>query len=336
MTDLPYLTVIVPCWNEARFVDAFLDSVKTQSYPADRMEILFVDGLSNDGTRTIVREHALREPNLRLLDNPGHSKPAALNRGISEARGDVIIRLDVHAEYESNYLLKCVHGLLSNPQADNVGGIRRSLPRDDTALGRAIAVSATDTFGAGGARYRTGVGGPQWVDTVFGGCYRRSVFDRVGLFDEHLARAQDREFNQRLRASGGKVLLLPDITSTYYARSDFREYCSWTFEEGYWPFRASRAVGRWIGSFRNVVPVGFVASLTVGALAAPRSRAARWATAGALGLYGAAALTSAGRLAWRHRDPALLVTLPIVFATTHVVYGVGSIWGVLDPAARRG
>lgn len=334
--DLPYVTVVIPCWNEARFVDAFLDSVKAQSYPADRLEILLVDGMSDDGTRAIVRDHALREPNLRLLDNPGHSKPAALNRGIAEARGDVIVRLDVHAEYEPDYLLKCVHGLLRNPEADNVGGVRRPLPRDDTALGRAIAVAGTDTFGSGAARYRTGVGGPQWVDTVFGGCYRRTVFDRVGLFDEQLARSQDREFNQRLRASGGKVLLLPDISSTYYARSDFREFVTWTFEAGYWPFRASRSVGRWIGSFRNVVPIGFVMTMAAGLAASPRSKVAKRATAGIAGLYGAAALASAARLTWRHRDPALLVTLPIVFATTHIVYGIGSIWGVLDPAARRG
>jgi glycosyltransferase involved in cell wall biosynthesis len=299
------------------------------------MEILLVDGMSNDGTRAIVRDHALREPNLRLLDNPGHSKPAALNRGIAKARGDVIVRLDVHAEYDPDYLVKCVHGLLRNPEADNVGGVRRPLPRDDTALGRAIAVSATDMFGAGGARYRTGAGGPQWVDTVYGGCYRRTVFDRIGVFDEHLTRAQDREFNQRLRAAGGKVLLLPDISSTYYARSDYREFCSWTFEAGYWPFRASRSVGRWIGSFRNLIPVGFVLTIAAGAAASPRSRAAKWTTAGIAGLYGAAALASAGRLAWRHRDPALLATLPIVFATTHIVYGIGSIWGALDPAVRR-
>ncbi|GAA2855305.1 hypothetical protein Acy02nite_73030 [Actinoplanes cyaneus] len=336
MMELPYVTVVIPCWNEARFVDAFLDSVKAQTYPPERMEILLVDAMSDDGTRAIVRDHALREPNIRLLDNPGRSRPAALNRGIAEARGDVIVRLDVHAEYEPDYLLKCVHGLLQNPEADNVGGVRRPLPRDDTALGRAIAVAGTDMFGAGGARYRTGTGGPQWVDTVFGGCYRRAVFERVGVFHEDLDRAQDREFNHRLRASGGKILLLPDISSTYYARSDFREFCAWTFEAGYWPFRASRSVGRWIGSFRNLVPVGFVVALGVAAAASPRSRHARRAAAGIAGLYGAAALASAGRLARRHRDPALLVTLPIVFVTTHVLYGIGSICGALDPAARRG
>ncbi|MEV6342704.1 glycosyltransferase family 2 protein [Actinoplanes sp. NPDC051851] len=335
--DLPLVTVIVPCWNEARFVAAFLESVAAQTYPADRVEILLVDGMSEDGTRALVRDHAISHPNLRLIDNPGHSKPAALNRGIAEAAGDVIVRLDVHAEYEPDYLLKCVRGLLDYPEADNVGGVRTSLPRDDTLLGRAIAISTTEAFGAGNAAYRVSSGADRarWVDTVFGGCYRREVFDRVGLFDEQLTRAQDREFNHRLRAGGGKILLLPDITCTYYARSSWREFASWTFEAGYWPFRASRAVGRWIGSWRNVVPVTFVLTVAVGAAASPWSRTARRLTAGVLGAYGAATIYSSARVAWRRQDPALAVAMPVVFASTHVIYGIGSAWGALDPAARR-
>ncbi|WP_433825617.1 glycosyltransferase family 2 protein [Actinoplanes sp. CA-015351] len=333
--DLPFLSVVIPCWNESRFVAAFLDSVLGNTYPADRMEVLLVDGMSADGTREIVRQYAVRDPRIVLVDNPGHSKPAALNLGIRQARGDVIIRLDVHAEYPPDYLESCVRGLVENPRADNVGGIRISQARDDTLLGRAIALSTTSVFGAGNSKYRVGVNGPQWVDTVFGGCYRKSVFDRIGLFDEQLTRAQDREFNQRLRAAGGSILLLPDITCTYYARSDFREFVSWTFEAGYWPFRASRTVGRWIGSWRNVVPMGFVLTLVAGAAAAPVSRTARRVTGGVLAAYGLTALTFATRLARKHHDPALALAMPPVFLTTHVIYGAGSIKGALERGPER-
>ncbi|MEU4563312.1 glycosyltransferase family 2 protein [Actinoplanes sp. NPDC023936] len=328
--SLPFLSVVIPCWNESRFVAAFLDSVFATTYPADRMEVLLVDGMSEDGTREIVRQYALRDPRLILVDNPGHSKPAALNRGIRRAKGDVVVRLDVHAEYPPDYLERCVRGLVEHPQADNVGGVRISRARDDTLLGRAIALSTTSVFGAGNSKYRVGASGPQWVDTVFGGCYRKTVFDRIGLFDEQLTRAQDREFNHRLRASGGSILLLPEITCTYYARSDFREFCSWTFEAGYWPFRASRTVGHWIGSWRNVVPMGFVLALAAGAAAAPRSRTARRATGAVLATYGLTALTFAARLARQHRDPGLIVALPPVFLATHVIYGAGSLKGVLE------
>ncbi|MEV6300073.1 glycosyltransferase family 2 protein [Actinoplanes sp. NPDC051861] len=328
--ELPFLTVVIPCWNEARFIEGFLDSVLGNTYPADRMEVLLVDGMSADGTREIARHHAIRDPRLRLIDNPGHSKPAALNRGIRVAKGDVIIRLDVHAEYPPDYLERCVRALVENPGADNVGGVRLSRARDDTLLGRAIAHSTTSVFGAGNSKYRTGAAGPQWVDTVFGGCYRRSVFERIGLFDEHLTRAQDREFNQRLRRAGGQILLVPEITCTYYARSDFREFCSWTVEAGYWPFKASRSVGRWIGSWRNVVPMGFVLSVATGAALSPVSRTARRATAGVLCAYAISALAFSMRTARQQRDPGLMLALPAVFLTTHVLYGAGSIRALLE------
>ncbi|MFC7528299.1 glycosyltransferase family 2 protein [Actinoplanes sp. GCM10030250] len=334
LSEMPFLSVVIPCWNESRFVAAFLDSVLGNTYPAERMEVLLVDGMSDDGTREVARHYAIRDPRLRLIDNPGHSKPAALNRGIRQARGDVIIRLDVHAEYPPDYLERCVRALVDNPGADNVGGVRLSRARDDTLLGRAIALSTTSVFGAGNSKYRVGADGPQWVDTVFGGCYRRDVFDRIGLFDEHLTRAQDREFNQRLRAAGGQILLLPEITCTYYARSDFREFCSWTVEAGYWPFKASRSVGRWIGSWRNVVPLGFVLTVAAGAALSPVSRPARRLTGAVLTAYGMSALAFAVRAARQHRDPGLAIALPAVFLTTHVLYGIGSLKALLEKTAK--
>lgn len=330
----PRVSVVVPCWNEAGFIDGFLDAVLGFDFPAEDMEVLLVDGMSSDGTRDVVREHAGRDGRLRMLDNPGHSKPAALNLGIRESRGDIVVRLDVHADYPPDYLRRCVEGLLEHPEADNVGGVRHSAPRGDGLLARAIALSTTDVFGAGNSRYRTGAAEPAYVDTVFGGCYRRSVFDRIGLFDEALTRAQDREFNHRLRASGGRILLLPDIECTYYARSDYREFCSWIFEAGYWPFMASRSVGRWIGSWRNVVPLAFVLAGAGGLALSPFSRRARRLTTAILGLYGVVAAGSAARIARAQHDPALLLALPVVFATTHVVYGAGSVWALLDPERR--
>jgi glycosyltransferase involved in cell wall biosynthesis/GNAT superfamily N-acetyltransferase len=331
MSVLPFVSVVVPCWNEAPFVAEFLDSVMKQTYPADRLEILLVDGMSDDGTRDVVRRYAVRHPSLRMLDNPGHRKPEALNLGIREAKGEFIIRLDVHAFYEDDYLRKCVSALRDHPEADNVGGIRKSLPRKDTLLGRALALATTHPLAAGNAKYRVGASKPQWVDTVFGGCWRREVFDRIGYFDEKLTRAQDREFNQRLRASGGRILLIPDIVCTYYARSGWRDYGSWIFEAGYWPFRASRLVGRWIGGWRNFVPVAFVAGSTAGLALAPRSVVLRRLTGAGLLTYGSAVLAASAHLAWRKRDPGLLAAMPVAFVLTHTVYGVGSVWGIVSP-----
>ncbi|GAA2608883.1 glycosyltransferase family 2 protein [Paractinoplanes durhamensis] len=335
MTGLPFLSVVIPCWNEAGFVAAFLDSVLANDYPPDRMEILLVDGMSDDGTREIVARYAEREPRLHLVDNPGHSKPVALNLGILEARGDVIIRLDVHAVYQNDYLRQCVQGLVAHPEADNVGGVRRAEPRDEKLLSRAISLANTHPLAAGNAKYRIGASGPKWVDTVFGGCYRRDVFDRIGLFDERLDRTQDLELNQRLRAAGGKILLIPDIICTYYPRGDWREFVTWTYRSAYWAFRGSRTVGRWIGSWRNCVPLGFVAGLAGAAVLGPHSKLVRQVAGTVVGTYASMVLISSARVAKREGDPRLLVAMPVVFFATHVAYGVGSAVGILDPAGRR-
>jgi GNAT superfamily N-acetyltransferase len=266
-----------------------------------------------------------------MIDNPGHRKPDALNLAIRQASGEIVVRLDVHAVYEDDYLRKCVLALLAHPEADNVGGIRKSLPRDDTLIGRALAHSTTHPLAAGNAKYRVGASKPQWVDTVFGGCWRREVFDRIGYFDEKLTRAQDREFNQRLRASGGRILLMPDIVCTYYARSGWRDYGSWIFEAGYWPFRASRLVGRWIGGWRNFVPLAFVAGSAAGLALSPRSVVVRRLTGAGLLTYASAVLGASAHLAWRKRDPGLLLAMPVAFVLTHTVYGVGSVWGITSP-----
>lgn len=335
MTRLPMLSVVIPCWNEAGFVAAFLDSVLANDYPADRLEILLVDGMSDDGTREIVAEYAGRDPRLRMIDNPGHSKPVALNLGILAAAGEVIIRLDVHAVYQHDYLRRCVQGLVAHPDADNVGGVRRAEPRDDKLLSRAVSLANTHPLAAGNAKYRIGASGPKWVDTVFGGCYRRDVFDRIGLFDERLDRTQDLEFNQRLRAAGGKILLIPDIVCTYYPRGDWKEFVTWTYRSAYWAFRGSRTVGRWIGSWRNCVPLGFVLGLAGGAVLGPHSVWVRRIAGTVVGTYGALVLTSSARIAAREREPRLLVAMPVVFFATHVAYGVGSAVGILDPGGRR-
>lgn len=333
---LPLVTVIIPCRNEVRFVETFLDSVLANDYPSDKLEILLIDGMSDDGTRDLVQKYLAACPQLRLVDNPRMIKPVALNMGIRESRGAIVVRLDVHAEYERSYISKCVRGLLENPDADNVGGIRRSKPRNNNLIGRAIALSTSHSFGAGNSKYRVGATKPEWVDTVFGGCYRRSVFANIGVFDEALTRAQDREFNNRLRNAGGRILLLPDIDCAYYARSEFGDFCSWIFEAGYWPFRASRLTGRWIGSWRNIVPPGFVFTTAVGLCLSVVIPSVGPLTSMMLALYGFAAIYFSFRLAWEHRDPKLLFGMPLVFATTHVLYGVGSLWGMLDPLPKRG
>src|SRR5207248_9151108 len=139
------------------------------------------------------------------------------------AKGDVIMCMGAHAHYPADYVRKCVQ-YLETFQADNVGGIIRTLPQSASVVSVAIACFMSHRLGAGTATFRSGTSEPRWVDTVFGGCYRRAVFERIGKLNEMLIKSQDREFNQRLRNAGGRILCVPEIQCTYYARGNMREF----------------------------------------------------------------------------------------------------------------
>lgn len=252
----PPIIIILPIRNESRHIARTLESILAQDYPAEQMDILVVDGMSNDGTRQIVSEFAQRESRVHLLDNPQRIVPTAMNKGIRAARGAIIVRVDGHTVIERDYVRRCVEAL-STTGADNVGGPMRAA--SDTWIGKAIVLATSSPFGVGGARFHYAET-PGWVDTVYMGAYRREVFERIGLFDEELVRNQDDEFNFRLTQAGGKIWLDPQIRSTYFSRSTLRGLWKQYFEYGLWKVRVIQKHRR-PASWRHLVPAAFVLAL---------------------------------------------------------------------------
>lgn len=334
MTDLPMVSIIIPCRNELKHIARCLDSIVASDYPKDRIEVLVVDGISEDGTRKVLQDYMRQYTFIQMLENAKRRQAHALNIAIAHSKGDVIVRLDAHAEYDAHYLKKCVE-YLEKYSADNVGGIRKTEPQENTVMGKAIAYSVSSPFTAGNAHYRVGVSSPMWVDTVFGGCYRKDVFARVGRYDERLVRGEDREFNQRLRDAGGKILLAPDIQCTYYARSKLGDYIRWMFSNGMWVFYGARVAGGRFLAVRNFVPMAFVGSL-LALFGISWFVPAGWLLfAGIILVYALASLASAVSLARKEKGLHYLVVAPFVFAVTHVVYGLGSVYGLVRPIAKR-
>jgi glycosyltransferase involved in cell wall biosynthesis len=328
----PRLTVLLPCRNEARFLGACLDSILETRYPADRLEILVIDGASDDGTRAIAAEYAARHPAVRVLDNPARIVPTALNVGVRAATGEVIARVDAHAVYPPDYLPRLVEALYQSG-ADNVGGCLVTLAAERTAVARANALVMAHPLGVGNAWFRVGTTARRWVDTVPYGCYRREVFDRVGLFDEELVRNQDDEFNMRLLRRGGRILLLPDVVSYYYARPSRRHLARMFYQYGYFKPLVARKVGR-VMTLRQLAPAGFVVAVVGGGGLAIASAAAAAGWVGLLATYaGAVALASlgAGRRHGVRCGAALLVAFPVV----HLSYGLGFLRGLGDLLFRR-
>lgn len=310
--DERFVSIIVPSRNEERFIADCLKSILNQDYPKDKLEILVVDGNSTDKTREIVESFKFQDSRfkIQLLDNPKVITPSAMNVGIKNAKGEIIIKMDAHSIYDKDYVSKCVEHLMDSG-ADNVGGVLKAVPSKNTLRAKAIAISLAHFFGAGGSYFRTGTDKPIEVDTVAFGCYWKKTFDKIGLYDERMAQIEDLELNYRLRAAGGKIMLFPDIKAIYYPSSDNLSSFFWhNFTDGIWatyPLKYGFKV-----SLRHLIPLIFVLTLPL----------SFWP-------YILASLFFSFKIAAREKDLKLFFMMPLVFFARHFGYGIGSIWGLL-------
>ena len=167
----------MPCRNEEIFIGRCLDSIIANDYPKDKLEILVVDGMSKDRTKEIVSKYSQKYSFLKIMSNPEQITPMAFNRGIKASIGEVIMIMGAHSEYRKDYISKCVRHLMEG-KYDNVGGVQKILPQNDSSTAWAISYVLSSCFGVGNARYRIGTKKPMIVDTVWGGCYKREIFDR--------------------------------------------------------------------------------------------------------------------------------------------------------------
>jgi glycosyltransferase involved in cell wall biosynthesis len=339
----PAVTVVVPCRNEARHIAACVYSLLAQQEPPGGYEIIVADGLSDDGTRSILETISAEASVLRVIDNPMRITPCGMNCGIKAARGRWVAIMGSHNRYAPDYLLRCWEAA-ERSGADNVGGAM--FTEAEGLLPRAIAASHHSAFSVGGARWHdTAYEGP--ADTVFGGFYRREVFDRIGLFDEELVRNQDDELNLRLTRTGGKIWQTPLVKSWYQPRKSLSALFSQYTQYGYWKVRVIQK-HRLPASWRHLVPVTFVLGVLVPALALmigllgvmmgvwPRFvlEASGVCLAACLGGYAFASL-SASFLTAKANDWSLLPVLPLVFFCYHWGYGYGFLRGTWDFLIRK-
>ena len=328
----PRISIVLPCRNEERYIGACLDSILATSYPLDRIEVLVVDGMSEDGTRDLLATYARQHSAIHVLDNSRRITPVALNLGIRAASSEIIMRMDAHVVYPPEYVPRLVDALLTS-NADNVGGVIVTLPADTTAMARAIAVGLSHPFGVGNADFRIGVGTVRWVNSVPFGCFRREVFERIGLFDEELVRNQDDEFNLRLIKSGGRILLLPDVVSYYYARRALRDVVRMFYQYGYFKPLVARKIER-VKTWRQLVPGLFVLTLAGTALFSSVHPPLLQIGAGVAGAYIAAVIGCAAS-AVRRQGWRCALALTAVFPAIHVSYGIGSLRGAFESLLHR-
>ena len=322
--QLPFISVILPVRNEEKYIEACVASIFAQDYPAELMEVLFVDGRSEDRTVALLHELQKAHPQIVVFDNPNRTVPYAMNIGIRESRGEVIVRLDAHAEYPEDYVRLSVETLLTQ-DCDNAGGVFETRGRG--FMGEAIAEMLRTPLGVGNATYRlTKEDG--YVDTVPFGCYKRALFERIGGFDERMTRNQDNELNFRIRKSGGKIYLNHNIRVLYYCRDTIRGIMKMGFMNGKWNVITMTLVPGSMG-VRHFVPLAFVLSTILLVLLTLLTRSMLFG--GLLALEWGAyllldffyAYTIAKEKGWRFFPVEV-----ILYPAFHFAYGFGSLRGI--------
>ena len=321
----PAVTIVIPCRNEERFIEACLDSIIRQDFPKDRLEVLILDGGSEDRTLDILGRYSTEHPYIKILSNPKKIVPTAMNTGIRSARGEFIIRMDAHSTYPEGYLNSCIRHL-NETDADIVGGSVETLPGDKTLLADCIARMTSHPFGVGNSQFRTSLKAG-YVDTVPFGAFRRNLFDKYGFYDERLPRNQDNELCSRVIQCGGKVYMAPDLRIRYFNQATLPGILSQSFRTGMWnvmTYRINSGAFRWRHFIPFIFIVGIVLSTAL-SLTLPQWRLAPLTLLVPYALLSlVVSLQISASAGWRQ-----VIVLPWLFFLFHASYGLGTLWGIL-------
>lgn len=320
------IAIIIPTLNEEIYIESCIDSIRSQSYPFERMDIMVIDGGSNDKTCQIVKKKALEYTNIRLIPNPKRLQSIAFNIGVANSAAPYIIRLDAHVKYDNRYIELCLKHLESEPQLGDVGGICITDVMGDGILPKANAILCQSRFGIGGAAFRVGATSG-FVDTVPFGAFPRKIIDQIGGMREDLPRAEDNEYTSRIRKAGYKILLDPDIVSTYYVRGTFGGLIKQMYTNGisigHLFYIDKAAIG-----IRHFVPFVFVMSLIVFFISGIFWRPARFIILSILVTYLACSVFASIIQCNKHGWECLFI-LPLLFFCVHVSYGGGTLIGLI-------
>jgi glycosyltransferase involved in cell wall biosynthesis len=336
MSDLPFVSIIVPCYNEEATIRHLLDAILAQTYPRGRMEVVISDGMSTDRTREAIaafqRDHA--DLAVQVLENQRRTIPSGLNQAIRESRGGIVIRLDAHCIPIPEYVERCVAAHQAG-KGENVGGVWEIRPGAHTRIAEAISFAAAHPLGVGDAMYRLDAKEGE-VDTVPFGSFRRELIGRVGAFDESLLANEDYEFNARVREAGGTVWLDPSIRSIYFSRSTLASLVAQYWRYGFWKFRMLKRYPRTL-RWRQALPPLFVSSLAVFVVLSLWFAPARYLLAAQILAYLAVLGFAAVKLAFQKGRTHLVWGLPLAVSTMHLAWGAGFLWsGISSPFERNG
>ncbi|WP_456394796.1 glycosyltransferase family 2 protein [Thermococcus sp.] len=315
---LPFVSVIIPAYNEEKYIRKCLEEWVNQDYPKDRYEILVYDGMSTDKTAEIIREFEKRYPGLvHYKANPKRRQVYAFNMGLRDAKGELFIIFGAHAYPDRDFLRKSVETFLEvkkrEPKLAGVGG--KIIKLYENWLARVVAlIYSSPLSGASTFWYEEK---PHFARTVAFALYDRKIAEEIGGFDEDMLTGNDFEFNLRINKRGYKLFFNPEIKSHYFARSTWRGFLRQTFNYG---AVKGMAIRKGYFSLPWLFPMGFLGF----ELALPFFRPLLWLFFG----YWVILVGESIRLALKSRNVSSLVLSPIMFVF-HNLISLGFIAGLL-------
>jgi succinoglycan biosynthesis protein ExoA len=326
------VAIIIPTLNEERFISRCLNSIIKQTYEFEKMDVMIIDGGSNDKTKDIVAEYQKSHQNIRFIENKKKIQSVAFNIGFKKSTAPYIIRLDAHAEYDSKYISLCIENLKQDEKRGNVGGRCNILPFNQSLWAQTNAILNHSRFGIGGAAFRVSNEAHN-TDSVPFGAFPRKIIEKIGGMREDLPRGEDNEYNSRIRKAGYKIFFDPNIISSYFARPTLGASCKQMYANGnsigYLYYIDREAIG-----IRHLVPLLFVVSglfsIIISVLWSPFC----YVFCGGLALY---IIADAIASIMGAKDN-VKCTLPlfILFFCVHVSYGMGTIAGLIKGLKTKG
>lgn len=326
MDGFPLVSFIVIAHNAARHLPHILSDIFVQDYPIDKIEIILVNSKSTDNTRNMMENFAIehKELSVKVLDNPGKILSCGWNVALSEANGDIIIRVDAHSSIPFDFISKNVNSILSG---ENItGGATISKGHEGVWLGL-LSLAEGSKFGGSAADFRN-PGRPRYVDTLAYAAYKRCIFEKVGGYDERLVRNQDNEIHYRMKKAGFTFFFNPAIKSLHVPRSTLYRILKQKYSNGVW-------IGLIMGiqpccfGIRHFVPVIFVLALII---LLGLGISCIWFPVISLGvLYGITASVFSMEAIFKAqlKIKLLCILLPFVFLSMHMAYGIGTLVGLI-------
>lgn len=317
------ISVIIPCRNEAKYIERCLNSIIKANYPQDLVEVFVIDGMSTDNSSQIIERYTKKYNNVFIVKNLKRSTPHGLNLGIKKSNSEIIVILGAHAEISTNFFSECINGLKSDVSIGCIGGPIENVYDDDK--GKIISWAVSSPFGVGNAYFRTG-SKSGFVDTVAFGAYKKEVFIKIGLFDEELIRNQDDEFNYRVKKAGYKIFLNEKIRVLYYVRSSFHKLSKQYFQYGYWKIYVNKK-HKTVTTFRQIIPIFFVLFLLLWAITFFIDSIFLFFFTALFIFY---LLLSVFYASAKTKNFLEIIKMMFVFSILHISYGLGYLFGILD------